>query len=306
MKRTTSFTIVLLLLTAVSFTKAYAQSDETSNSSSKVDTLLSDIYSSDSSADSNTENNDSSSDSKSSDTSKFGKKKDIQDLLNDKGFTGTLDPDDPDSDAYKEKQVFGDDEAVDDEDETDNSGATHTLKFDYSLQVVVTDTKKDVSNLEIDYNVKFEQPVEIKDKRYRTKGHAEVTTDIIGVLAGNELFTCKLDIQFDKTPVDIMTRYNHTEETETTPETSELAVQLKFKKADFMEDWLSNCTGVDGSELNTKGEKEKYLLVSLESISPSLDALLFKDYDPTDNASLDLLSEPILLDDSDISEQYAL
>lgn len=275
----------LMLLTPV----AHAQSSD--DTESKVDTILQDS----STDDQANQPNDEISDEKESSSSKTNGE-----------LTGTLADDDPDSSAFNEKKVFGDDEAGDDESDSAVAGATHLLRMEFASQVVILDKKIDTAIIEIHYITKIEQEIEVKDKRFRTRGRADVATDIVGNLAGNELFTCKLDIQLEKTPVDIMTRYNNTTETEDEPAKSELAVQIKFKKSDFFEDWFSNCIGVDGSVFNTKGDKEKYLSTTLESISPSLDAMLFEDYNPDDTVSLDISTDPIILDDLDAFEEVTL
>lgn len=223
-----------------------------------------------------------------------------------KNFTGTFSDEDPDSDAFKEKNLFGDDEADEEEEEEDTGtieGATHLLKMEFNSQVVVTDTKTNNSYIEINYSTKIDQEIQIKDRRFRVKGKAGITTDIVGTLAGNELFTCTLDIQVSDANVDIMTRHTETEETDEESAISKLALQLKFKQDDLMEDWFSNCLAMDGSMLNTKGDKEKYLFTTLKAISPDLEGIIVEDYDPEEVSRIDLITEPIIIEDLDSFEE---
>lgn len=217
-------------------------------------------------------------------------------------FTGTFSDEDPDSPAYKERQLFGDDEAGGDDEEP--LGPTHLLTFDFEGQVTVTDMKTESAYLEILYNVKFEQEVEIGNKRFRTKGKADVITDIVGDLATNELFTCKLDIQMGDADVELMTRHVTKPETENEDAKSELAIQLTFNKENIREDWLSNCTGIDGSKFNTQGEQEKYLSIILEALQPTISGFSIDEYERSSPAAIQLLSDIIVLESEE--EEFIL
>jgi hypothetical protein len=228
-------------------------------------------------------------------------------------LTGTLADDDTDSDVYKENQIFGDDEA-EDEDSEDvlSEGATHLLKFDFESQVVVTDIATGTPFLEILYTLKLEEEIEVVEKRFRSTGTVEIVTDIVGILAGNELFNCKLDIQMDNVEADIMTRYTYTPESESeeddeiVEEESKLALQIKFNKDSLLEDWFSNCLGTDGSLFNTRGDKEKYLLTTLESATPELTGVLVEYYDKEEEVTLDIVADPVIIEDEETHEEYLL
>jgi len=223
-----------------------------------------------------------------------------------KDFSGTLAEDDPDSDEGKTSILFGPDDAEEEDFEVESEGPTHLLKFDFESQVVVTDTLTDIPFLEISYTLKLEQEIEVIDKRYRTTGNAEIMTDIVGFLAGNELFTCKLDIQLENVEADILVRYKYAEETEEDPEINQLAVQVKFDKDSMLEDWFSNCLGLDGSIFNTQGDKEKYLLTTLETATPDLTGLMIEDYYRGFSSSVDIIAEPLIIEDGDTHEDYLL
>ncbi len=131
-------------------------------------------------------------------------------------------------------------------------------------------------------------------------------TDIVGTLAGNDLFSCKLEVEINDVDVDVSTRRIVTLNEFDEIATSQLALQLKFTKSDLLEDWYSNCTAFDGSKLNTKGEQEKYLYQTLEAAQPSLEGLLIEDFDPTETSSLTLSTEEIIVDDVYGDEEFLL
>lgn len=303
MRRMTRLGFILLLLTVLT-TPVYAQSaddeDVVDDTTSKVDSILQDP------TDDEADNTEASSDNAGvTDNSPSG----VLGESTDKGFTGTYSEDDPDSPAYKEKQLFGDDEAPNEEDEgggdiVDN--ATHILKMEFDTRVVITDTRSAFSYLEINYTTKMEQDIQVGNRRFRTRGKTNIMTDIVGTLAGNELFTCELDIKISDADVDIMVRHSEVEESEEMDASSNLAVQLKFNKQDLLEDWFSNCLGVDGSQFNTKGEQEKYLFTALEAIDPSLSGILVEEYDPLLQSSVDLETPPILIEDLDSYEEILI
>ncbi|MFH1357337.1 MAG: hypothetical protein ABII18_09430 [bacterium] len=226
-------------------------------------------------------------------------------------LTGTLADDDPDSDVYKENQLFGSEEAGDEDyEDIPTEGATHLLKFDFESQVVVTDINTGAPFLEIVYTLKLEEEIEVVEKRFRSTGTAEIMTDIVGFLAGNELFSCKLDIQMENVEADIMTRYTYIpaseEEDEIIEEESKLAVQIKFNKDSLLEDWFSSCLGTDGSLFNTRGDKEKYLLTTLESSTPELTGVVVEDYNKDEDITLDIIAEPTIIEDEETHEEYLL
>lgn len=215
-------------------------------------------------------------------------------------FTGTFADDDPESDVFEETQLFGEDEAAPGEkaeEVPEEDLPTHLLRFEFESLIVITDSRTENPYMEIRYFTKIEQEIQVKNKRYRTKGTAEIMTDIIGNLAGNELFACKLDIQMANSEVDIMTRYNIIPETEEEPEKSELALQIKFNRENLLEDWFSNCTAVDGSIFNTVGEKEKYLFMTIESVTPALSSIVIENYDTDLRSTLDVFADSIQIDD---------
>lgn len=232
-------------------------------------------------------------------------------------FTGTLDEEgDEDNPEFQRKQIerdaFGDDRkrrrGGDDEQEDlppEDDAPAYVLKFNFDSQVVFADKKTGTSYMEINYNTKIEQDVALVHKRWRAKGEAKFTSDISGNLAGNDLFTCKLDITIDSYPVSLMTRLKTVPETDEEPETEQVAVQIVMKDT-YKEDWFSNCTGVDGSIFNTKGNPEKYNLTILDNINPSLNGIIIEDFDSSRGAEVELLTEAMDVDDEDMDEVITL
>jgi hypothetical protein len=216
----------------------------------------------------------------------------------DSGFTGTY----SDEDEENENSIFGDDEAMD---EDEDAYPTHLISLNLNGQVVVTDYETDTAYLEINYSAKLEQEIEIKESRYRTKGTIEFTTEVIGDLSGNELYTCKLDIALDNAEAEIMTRYSIIPETEEEDAFYQLALQVKFKKAPE-EDWFSDCLAVDGSVMKTQGDPEKYFHAIWENLTPEMNGILIEDYDIEDAASIDLETEQFYIDDEDLGAEFSI
>lgn len=242
------------------------------------------------------------------------------------GFTGTYaDEEDPDSPKYQQKleeeEIFGEDEKdhkkghrgredgeeVEDvpgdefypEEEFPEDEPNYVLKFLFDSNATFYDKLTGEAYMEINYRTVIEQEVSMIEKRFRTKGEVNFETDIIGNYAGNELFTCRLEIEIRSSPVQIMTRLRNV----TTPEDAiplfEAALQLKFEKK-YKEDWYSNCTGIDGSLFNTKGDPEKYNLMILEDTTPNLNAMLIEEFVPGNDNELEIIMEPLDLEDPDM------
>lgn len=262
----------------------------------------------------------------------------------DEDFTGTLSDEDPDSEVYKENELFGSEEETDESLESDDSeesnnrprrprrprpsgtvndgeesddpnaeveeeedlDATHLLTFEFNSQVLMTNTQTEQTFLEINYTTRIEKEIQIKKSRYRTTGKATIVNEVIGDLAGNELFGCKLRIETDDIRADIMSRFNQRDETEEEEAISELALQIKFKKSAMLENWFSDCTGTDGSLFNTAGDKEKYLYMTLEAITPELTGFTIPDYIRSDEGVIELVAEPFIIEYPDSSEIYTL
>lgn len=235
---------------------------------------------------------------------------------NENGFTGTYSDEDPDNQqAQEERKLFGDDEASDGastdgieastEEETEDGIPSHLLTLNFDSHVIVTDKTTGSPYIEINYSTKLEQEVEIKKSRFRVTGEAEFSAEIIGQLAGNELFSCKLEIDLENVKSQIMTRYNVIPETEDTLEEKELAVQIKFDKKPE-EDWFSDCLAVDGSVMKTQGNPEEYLYLIWESITPNMNGILFENYDINTLSTIDLVAEAFIIDDEDTKDEYSI
>lgn len=229
--------------------------------------------------------------------------------LPDENFTGTLDDEDDDNPEYErikdENEAFGDDDEMGEDAYPEDDQPNYLIKFNFDAQVVFMD-QNDFPYLEINYNTKFEEEfTALMSKRSTTTGEVEFESDIVGDLAGNDLFTCKLDIMIESHPVDIMARVKRIAETEDEPESFEMALQIKLEK-DYKEDWYSNCTGVDGSVFNTQGDPEKYNLQVLDGVAPSLNAILVEEFYPDEETVIELVSEPLIVDDEDMNETVTL
>lgn len=220
-------------------------------------------------------------------------------------FSGTLTDEDEDNvDLKKEADLFGANEAEVDEDGNDildddfvdEEEATHTLKLEFEGEVTFYDRSTGEPFMEVSYTTTLEQDIVVKGSRYRSEGSAEFKTDIIGNLAGNELFTCKAEIDIEDHKFYIMSKLNTIPETDELPETKNLAIQLKMDSG-YQELWTSNCLGIDGSELNTTGDYESYNKTLLENISPNLVGVEFEDFIEGDPVEEELEVEFFEIDD---------
>jgi hypothetical protein len=223
----------------------------------------------------------------------------------DKGFTGTYSEDDPDNEElYKEKQIFGPDEADDEEEPSEEeSDAPYLLKFEMTGRLVVTSKLTGESTLEIDYHTVLEKEVDVTKKRTRLKGKAETTVETLGNFVSNNLVTCLPEVSIEPTTLSIMTKLNHFAETDTESERIEMALQIKPEEK-IAENWFSNCLGVDQSVFNTSGPPEYHLNTILGSTDPSLTGIVFADFDPYGEASVDLSVETTEVDDIELEEIY--
>ena len=222
----------------------------------------------------------------------------------DETFTGTLaaeeDPDHPDYEKLqKEKEMFGE-EKEEEEEEPLEGLPNYLLKFSFEGHVIFYDKITGSPYLEIVYLTTLEQEILLVNKRYRVEGQANFDTDVIGDYAGNDLFTCKLEINIQSYDVEIMAR----ERAIPDPDDKELlnhqvALQLKFQKG-YQEDWYSNCTSIDGSLFNTKGNPEKYNIMILEEATPSLNAVLIEEFSPGDDAEISIETELLEIEDPDL------
>lgn len=250
---------------------------------------------------------------------------DESDSEDQEGFTGTYaedeDPDHPDFEqTLEEEAIFGQDtgskrgsrktrgdDAEEEDDEElsyDEEGfpenePNYLLKFTFDSTATFYDRLTGDAYMEIDYRTTVEQEVTLNKKRFRAKGRAEFETNIIGNYAGNELFTCKLEIEIKSSPVQIMTLMRDVTLPEDDLPLYEAAVQIKLEK-NYKEDWYSNCTAIDGSLFNTRGDPEKYNLMILEDTSPSLNAVLFEEFIPGDDNEIEIIMEPLEIEDLDV------
>lgn len=216
-------------------------------------------------------------------------------------FTGTFSNEDPDSPLYKEKELFGEDEAGQSE---ESEGISHLLRVEFEGSVVFTDTITNISFLEVTYEFRFEKEIEVSKARFRDSIPFDVETNIVGNLAENDLFKCEAVVEFNNKPrFDVMSKYNFKEATEETDELSQLALQLKPDSKSMNEDWFADCAGIDGSELKTKGGHEEHLKKILKALE--LEGVAIPEYDPSTGISKEILSDTIIVEDPNSFEEVA-
>lgn len=217
-------------------------------------------------------------------------------------FTGTLSDEDPDSPLFKEKQLFGDNEAGEEREES--YGVSHLLRAEFEGQVVFTDTITNISFLEITYEFRIEKEIEIGKSRFRDNAEFDVQTNIVGNLAENDLFKCEAVVEFNNKPTfSIMTKYNVKEATEETDPLNQLALQLKVDQKSIKEDWTADCLGIDGSELKTKGDHEEHLYKILQALE--LEGVALDEFFPDSGGTKEILTDTIIIEDLNSFEEIA-
>ncbi len=175
---------------------------------------------------------------------------------------------------------------------------THALKVDITGHVLFTDMTTRESYLEVVYQAKVEQDVIIGNSKQRVSDvNVEILTDVIGTLGGNDIYSCKLNVEFSNPSLGIVTQNFQPEDNDKNEPSdleSYLNIELDLDKKSFLEDWYSNCTYIDGLEFNTKGDKENYFYTLLQNVSPLLESLRIDNFDPTIEQSvpLEVLIEP--------------
>lgn len=223
-------------------------------------------------------------------------------------FSGTLYEVDTESEEKRETELFGGEEEVVEGEEAEavEKAPNHTLRFEFQGQVVITDTLTGSAYLEISYNLKLEQEVEIKDQRFRVDTEAQVITGVVGELTSNELSSCELDVQVPNPKIGIMLRHSQTEESEEAEATSQLAIQIDIDKNSIKEDWYANCEDMTGNTMNTKGEQEEYLFSLLNAATPELKGFVVDDYDPFVTTEQEVVAEPLIIEDPEAFEEFFL
>lgn len=220
----------------------------------------------------------------------------------DEDFTGTLSEEDPDNEnLQQETELFGTDEAG--VEANDEPFPTHLLSVNFEGHVVISDRETTIAYLEIFYNVKIEQEIEVKQSRSRVTSPVEITTSIVGSLAGNDLFSCGLDVGgLSNAEAESMTIYTVIPETEETLEQTNLAVQVKFTKK-LEEDWFADCLSGEFN-MKTQGDTEEFLYKIWEGIEPDPKIIAIEDYDIYGTSEIDLYSPPLIIDDEDTGDEF--
>ena len=234
-------------------------------------------------------------------------------------YTGTLaDDEDPDNPDYNKRQienaVFGtdkDSEDFSDEDMPKKSKAQNEIpntlmRFTFDAQVVFTNEKGE-PYMQTNYKTNIESEIVFTNHTWREGTEADITADVIGNLAGNDLFTCKLDITVAPATVNLMTLLK-TVQTDATPngdvqDMQQAAIQIDIAKG-YKEDLYSNCSAGE-STFNTQGGPEKYNLTVLQNTTPSLNGITIDNFSDS-GAQIDIVTDPIEIDDPEMNETITM
>lgn len=233
-------------------------------------------------------------------------------------YTGTLDEEeDPDNPNYEKRQieneVFGTDkdDSASDDDTVDTSASDSEvpntlMRFTFDSQVLITNDKGE-TYMQISYTTKIEQEIVLTNHRWRGTAEADITSDVIGNLAGNDLFTCKLDMNIAPVAINLMTLLKTVQTNDTpngdTQDTQQVAIQIEVDN-DYKEDVYSNCNSGENT-FNTQGDPEKYNLTILQNTAPSLNGITLDRFDSA-GSQIDIVTDPIEIDDMDLNETITM
>lgn len=213
-----------------------------------------------------------------------------------------------DSEDLNEENFEDEEEPSKENDEFQDDGfETHLLKFEFRSKVEFFDHENGGASggfpyLEIEYKTEFETTLDVTRKKQNLEMDSIYSIENWGSLAKNEFFDCRLQIELSSLPVSIKTSKKDSKNDEGS---SSFSMNIKFDK-NIVEDWFAFCTDISGDTLNTKGEKENYLIQVINKIEPSINKLLIDDFIQDEYYEYDLKVEPTIIDDEDLANDIVL
>ena len=235
-------------------------------------------------------------------------------------FTGTLDPDDPDNEDYREDLEFFNEEPLDEE--SDDLLYTHEFRFDFEgvLQFFPMDPLdligfENASNavlsgspdVVIRYKLKLLEEVSLNSKRpHRNDLKIEVIIENQGSLLQNELYDCRIEVE----PIDMEASLNlrlKKEKNKDIPpeeldeENQPVSLGIKFKWKKISENWECICRDSNFFEVKSVGDHEYYLDKILKKMTPSLKSYFSENYSKLEPLRIDLVSDEEIFSDTEIS-----
>lgn len=220
----------------------------------------------------------------------------------------TIEPEENSNDespSLFEDEDEADKDTTDDEesDEQEVSSGNYTLEFNAETQVTFSHILTGEAYISIRYLTHIKQDVDLAERRFEAIGYAEIETEVTGQYASSQFFACTLEVEIDRTLVDIKTRNTTVATTEDEESKTQLALQIAFDKS-YSENWYSNCRGNDESTLNTiaQDSPENYNLQILDLMTPTLKGLAIDDFTLGQAVSFDITMESFDADDFDTGE----
>jgi hypothetical protein len=233
-------------------------------------------------------------------------------------FTGTLHPDDPDNEGWKQRESFFSDEnphaqSTDQAYDTEAS-FTGILRF-YDLkrlrdemisQQKMTATDKDVDpqilldvlpDIEITYNLSWTHKGVWTKRRIQSLEDWKVTTNVEGSFLNHPEINCQIEVEDFEIPVDVDLRFKH----KSMPNSEEASTQLglKFQVPKKPETWHSLCRDQKSWELHTLGDMS-YFIDILKRIQPGLSGYMLDDADPQETNTVEWESPAKVTTDLDL------
>ena len=219
--------------------------------------------------------------------------------------TLTIEPEESDDDESGGLFDEDDEPAAEDEDEDDapSTSGKYTLELNSETQVTFSHILTGEAYISIKYITNIKQDVDLSAKRSETIGYADVTAEVTGQYASSQFFSCTLEVEVDRTLIDIKTRKTLFPATDDEEDRTQLAIQITFDKS-YSENWYSYCRGNDESSLNTiaQDSPENYNLQILDLMEPTLKGLAIDDFTLGQSVSFDINMDSFDSDDFDTGE----
>ena len=198
----------------------------------------------------------------------------------------------------------------DDDDSENDDTATlqdgkYILEFNAETEVTFTHILTGEAYISIKYNTHLKQEIDLSQKRSEAIGYAEFEAEVTGQYASSQFFSCELEVDIDRTLVDIKTRTTKLAEEDVDEDDlkTQVAIQISFDKS-YSENWYSKCRGNNDSSMNTiaQDSPENYNLQILNLFTPTLKGLAIDDFNFGQAVTFETTMESFDADDFDTGE----
>lgn len=230
------------------------------------------------------------------------------------------DVDTTEGDEAEENSFFDDDsadqepksETLDDESEDDDSDfdteqqsttANYTLELQAESQITFSQILTGESYMSVKYTTTIKENIDLTQKNALVRGQATIETEVTGLYAKSQFYTCSLDVEVEPSDIEIKSKTKSTLDPETDETKTQVTLQIHFDKS-YHENWYSQCQGTDNSSLNTiaKDAPENYNLQILDLLEPTLKGLIIEEFNMNESVSFDLEMDSFESEDYDTGE----